>query len=712
MREPFDAWPPRVTGTLQEWREDNPTAVICNLSYTWDRDPDEYKYLKGVTHLNIAGTGANNAALAIIAGTIKVLDMTDCSAITSLESLKGIEELNMSMCETIPPANFTPLAGIKVLTIDGCARVDDSVMQMIKGVEWLSMEYVTKVTDAGFAVLMNRRGSVLLKDSLKFIDIRNCTQVTHMTFRHFQGIEGLNANGLKIRLDLAIPNLRGIKVLRIRNCKGTFDFRDLNGIKELSAGYTDIVNNDLVQLKGIKNLSIDGCNITYDTFQWLKGIKVLSIRNIPNMAPVEPAGAAFTPAAKAFSNLVGIETLYMSNNQTAITAEAFKHIESLQALDMRACTSIPNEAVACLKNIKKLDISECPQLKDAAIENLVGIEALVMECTVGITDKAFVKIKDTLKVLSIGEKDPDDPSACVNPPTLCGPNLFELNTRIRIDGYDSLCKLPVGLPTLMYDSVDKMAEFEKIDPPKPPNEKIVTDLMGDISPETFLFSSHGASLLLEFEGKFGGVTRNSIIERMEDESYYECPDSAPGAPSMSTLHAERVARENPTGARYIQIHTTTRSFHVEYGAVDNVLSNTYPFHQITDLETTRKLAGPDHICKSVPIYSLSPFVFNEEDEEEPVLTTIGIVCGEIRKDMQYNPTQTIGELRSVIQTSHGVECGKQRLFYNGKEFTDDAKTLEELGVKPGTVIQVVKKGGRKTLRRKKRKPRASSRRVF
>jgi hypothetical protein len=312
---------------------------------------------------------------------------------------------------------------------------------------------------------------------------------------------------------------------------------------------------------------------------------------------------------------------------------------------------------------------------------------------------------------------------------MCGPNLKRIrdsgatieddmcpeSQRVLPPGRTALSGKPEvrGIPTVRMNSFDTETSdgFTRVPIP----DTISDTVHGDVDLVKFMILNTGAGIVLKIKDKFVGISRTYLSDEMESgaSTYYECVEE------FTSTFEYRDIYNIP----YFALKTPLGSLYVKYMRIFDIMRQTHSFWEIN--ETDEVLAftasrsgvlegGPivsaDH-CQagtSKKVYDVIPFMFEVEEDEEEVPTTLGLKFGETRVEVDYSPTQTLGELRATIQTKFDIEPAGQRLIYNGRELTDDAKTLNELNVQAGFTVAVMKRGGRRTFRNvrksRKRKP--------
>ena len=525
---------------------------------------------------------------------------------------------------------------------------------------------------------------IKLLAGIQKLSIRGCSQLGDDAIQHLKGIKILDMVNLDKITDAAFPSLVGIKSLRMSKCSLVTD----EAIKHLA---------------GIEVLVLRICeNITGSTFRYIESVQKLDCAWCPKITD------------EAFIELENLKDLTISGCKK-ITDEAFSNFEGLKELSIASCNQrgITDAAFQNLVNIRVLNVGGCDQetLTDSAFGGLDKLTDLFIDDCPQFTDEALKPIKQ-LKFLSISGCDA----------SICGPNLQRLKdagTHVEDDG---LCEphrvLPPGRNTL-DDAVqvqklqtvkvssfheDSIAQFLRV-----PVPSVISDIVhGDTDFQTFVIRNFGGGLVLKIKDKYVGISRVYLSDEMKagSSTFYECIQEFTSAFEFRDIY------DTP----YFAIKTPYGSLYVLYEQVIGMLEYDHSFwevietDQVLEFTASRRgvLAGgpiesADH-CQTgttKKVYDIEPFVFEVEEEEEEVPTTLGLKFGETRVEVDYSPTQTLGELRGIIQTKFDLSPDKQRLLYNGRELADDTKMLKDLNVQAGFTVAVMKRGGRKTFRRRR-----------
>ena len=528
---------------------------------------------------------------------------------------------------------------------------------------------------------------IKLLAGIQNLRIVGCTQLGDDAIHHLKGIKNLDMTGLDKITDAAFPSLVGIKTLRMSNCN-------------------QLTDESIKSLGGIEVLILRVCpKITGATFNHITGVRQLDCSYCPDITD------------SAIHELKGVKflTTIACNN---LTDDAFKYTEDVTSLDISQCyqPSITDNALSRLVNVQTLILRECNQatLTDNALSGLTNLRRLFITSCTQFTDAIFSPLTE-LTILDI--------SYCS--PGICGPNLQRLRASgTTVDDDDGVCGVVVpgslsgreqvqGLHLIKVSSFDEdsITEF-----PRVPVPSVISDIVhGDTDFQTFVIRNFGSGIVLKIKDKYVGISRAYLSGEMEEGSstFYECTEEFESTFEYSDI------KETP----FFAIKTPYGSLYVPYGQVLSMLEYGHSFWEVIEtdqvLEFTASRSGVlaggpvasvDH-CQAgttKKVYDAEPFMFEVEEDEEDVPTTLGLKFGETRVEVGYSPTQTLGELRGIIQTKFDLAPDKQRLLYNGRELADDVKTLKELNVQAGFTIAVMKRGGRRTFRNtrksRKRKP--------
>ena len=526
--------------------------------------------------------------------------------------------------------------------------------------------------------------------------IRWCRQLDDEAIHHLKGISILDMSGLNKITDAVFPSLVGIKSLRMIGC-------------------ILVTDEAIKHLEGIEILSVRNCiKLTGSTFRYIESVRQLDCAGCPEITD------------EAFFGLENLEDLTVDACKK-LTNEAFSGHESLDSLSISECNQpeITDDAFASLVNLTVLVMNDCSQqtLTDRAFEGLEKLKELYIDNCTQFTDNALEPIQN-LVYLSM--------NGCSS--LMCGPNrkrLKDSGTRVDDDG---TCDPPPparilpdgrtalvnagqvqGVRVILMKSYGDSA-LETF--PKFPVPDVISDTVhGDVDFQKFMILNTGTGIILKINDKFVGISRKYLSQEMEsgESTYYECVEEFTRSFEFSDIY------DTP----YFAIKTPLGSLYTTYAMVLGMMESTHSFWEFEETPTVLAFTasrsgvlagGPivsaDH-CQagtSKKTYNLFPFMFEVEEDEEEVPTTLGLKFGETRVEVDYSPTQTLGELRATIQTKFDIEPAGQRLLYNGRELSDDAKTLKDLNVQAGFTVAVMKRGGRRTFRnvRRSRKRRPSN----
>ena len=378
------AFGPRIEGSLQEWRQQNPDATVANIQGRRDLTDADFVHLKGIHTLNMGGcsqAGITDGAFVHLKG-IHTLVISNCTqaGITdgAFVHLKGIQELYMAGCTQvgITDGAFVHLKGIHTLNMSRCtqAGITDGAFAHLEGIHTLIM---IQCRQAGIT------GKTLhqLGDNLEELVIHSCNDQTINNANQVYGVTERD----EVVKKFEPPSIEG----SLQEWRQQNPYATVANIEDRK----DLIDADFIYLRGIKWLNMSKCNqddITDAAFSSLKGIHKL------NMAECKQPGIS----NEAFVNLKGIHTLNMMGcSQAGITNQAFVHLKGIHTLKMSRCSqrSITDAAFVHLKGIHTLNMAECNRrgITDAAFVHLKGIHTLnMMGCwQAGITDRAFVHLK-------------------------------------------------------------------------------------------------------------------------------------------------------------------------------------------------------------------------------------------------------------------------------------------------------------------------------
>jgi len=686
--EQFD-WPEadEIT-TFAAWRSENPSADTINLSFSQITD-DFLGTITGIKHI----------------------DLRRCYHITDagIAKLKDIETLDISLNDLTDEIALS-LKGIKSLSIEGCPQLTDRVLDHIDGVEYLNITENKNITDAGF---------VHLKDT-RILLMRNCVQIT----------------------DAGLANLNSIKKLRINSCinitnAGLLSLVGLEHLEMKLCRQPTLTNEVFAALKNLKRLDISHCpQLTDDLFQYVPALEFLAIErceitgsgftNLTNLKELQAFVSNLSDAGLA--SLRGLKTLNIS--QTKLTDAGFVNLQGIEELYMEECTLITDAGFASLDGIKHLDMTRCDQLAltDAAFVHLAGIKILEMRGCVQITDAALANLTG-IAVLNVQECSPNLFGPNMDALKAAGTNVTgepeqpqvqeddaeEVSTdpgfafHLQLGTLSGRSDLDIPIPDVKTYTDEFLAQqgVEKLSLP----DEIADLVHGSISFMKFVVLNSGSGVVVKVNDSYSGIPRGYLAKELEsgDSTYYECSKKFTQTFDYSDI------LKNP----YFALKTPSGSLYISMEDAILMLKHTHSFWELVDSgytigfsasRTAVIYGGPimsaDH-CQagtSKKVYQLIPIVFETEDEEDEVPTTIGLKFGEERIEIPFSATQTIDEVKSAITAKWPeLTTDKQRLIYNGKPL--ETGTLGDANVQPGFTIQIIKRGGRKTYRRIRKRTR-------
>jgi hypothetical protein len=158
-----------IRGSTAAWRACFPHARVANVqqvagpSRAGRRAPltdADLAHLEGVRELNMAGcAGVTGGGLARLAGSLRVLDASQCTGLTdaAFAHLGGLEALDMSGCDqpAVTDAAIAHLRGIQRLSLARCAQrtITGAALAHLRGVRVLNLSLCPQFGDAHLAHL-------------------------------------------------------------------------------------------------------------------------------------------------------------------------------------------------------------------------------------------------------------------------------------------------------------------------------------------------------------------------------------------------------------------------------------------------------------------------------------------------------------------------------------------------------------------------------
>jgi hypothetical protein len=532
---------------------------------------------------------------------------------------------------------------------------------------------------------------IKLLAGIQKLSIRGCAQLGNDAIQHLTGIKILDMVQVQKVTDAAFPSLAGVKSLQFTGCPLVTDeaITHLAGVEVLVMRVcTQITGSTFGVIKGVRELDCSGCYRVKDAaIQAVKGVKYLSVSECKKLTN------------EAFSGHEALESLSMASCvQLTITDEAFEGLDNLRSLDITGCyqETLSDEAFEGLDKLRSLSIDDCPQFTDEALKPINQLNYLgISGCDMAMCGPNLKRLKDAGTIV-------EDDGLC-DPPRVLPPG------RNVLGGPEEVQSIRVVNMTSYSDEA-----YDEI--PKFPVPDVISDTVyGDVDLQKFMILNTGTGIILKIDDKFVGISRKYLSNQMEsgESTYYECVEEFTRSFEFRDIY------DTP----YFAIKTPLGSLYTTYAMALGMIDNTHSFWELEETPTVLAFTasrsgvmagGPivsaDH-CQagtSKKVYTVYPIMFEVDEEKEDVPTTLGLKFGETRVEVDYSPTQTLGELRATIETKFDLAPDKQRLLYNGRELSDDAKTLKELNVQAGFTVAVMKRGGRRTFRNvrksRKRKP--------
>lgn len=676
--------------SFDAWRLANPSADTINLAYHQELDDAFLETITGIKHINLRDcSGITDAGISKLKG-IETLDIsrtavTDAIApflkgiksisiqannITdrALDEIDGVEYLDISSNANITDACFVHLKDIRILRIPGCINITDAGLANLNSIERLNISVCSKITNAGLVPLVG----------LVELVMRVCEQptITDEVFAAFKNLKSLDITGCK----------------QLTN--GMFQY--MPGVESLILGHVTISGVGLTNLVGLKRLEATFSYISDEAVASLRGLTYLDLSYAKQISDA------------ALANLQGIKELYIEGCKS-ITDVGFASLDGIKLLNMTYCfqPTLTDAAFVHLAGIEKLVMVGCTQITDAALANLTGIKVLEVDgCSINLFGDNLQALR-TAGTMIYGEAEqPDLPDEPEEPGEVSTDPEFAQQLRLygTLSGREDL---DIPLPDVKSYTDEFLAGFGVAKVPLP-NE--IGDLIhGKISFMQFVVLNSGSGVVVKINDSYNGISRGYISKEVEsgNSTYYECSKKFTRYFDYSDI------MKTP----YFALKTPSGSLYIEMKDALIMLKQTHSFWELTDTEYTIAFSasrsaviagGPlmsaDH-CQggtAKKIYQLVPIVFEMEEEEEAVPTTVGLKFGEERIEIPFVPTQTIDEVKAAITAKWPeLTTDKQRLIYNGKPL--ETGTLGDAKVQPGFTIQIIKRGGRKTYRVKKNK---------
>lgn len=686
--------------TFDFWRSNNPSADTITLSFS-QIDDDFLGTISGIKHINLRRcvniTHVGIAKLKDIEtlDLSKNYDLTDEIAI----SLKGIKSVNLSYCNKLTDRALDHIDDADYLDLSNMYNITDAAFVHLKNTTTLLIRGCDQITDAGLANL----------NSIKKLRITQCTKITNAGLLSLVGLETLQ---MRLCHQPTLTNevfaaLKNLKSIDISHCPQFTDdlFQYIPTLEELAIEGSKITGSGFTNLTNLKELESSGSKLSDEGLASLRGLQNLDIRE----SKLTDAG---------FVNLQGIQKLYMEGC-TLITDAGFASLDGIQYLDMSRCDqrALTDAAFVHLAGIKYLIMDRCVQITDAALANLTGIIGLSVD---GCSDNLF---GDNLRALQLAganvdgqpeqeeeEGDmgvPEEDSSPQGPPEISTDSGFQ--SRLQLGTLHSRSQLDIIIPDVKTYTDEFLAKPEVAKHALPDT---ISDLVhGDVSFTKFMVLNYGGGLALKVNDSYAGISRSYLTKELKsgDSTYYECKQKFTG-----TFEYSDILR-----TPYFALKTTNGSFYITMSEAILIQQHAHSFWELVETGNTLTFTasrigviagGPiesaDH-CQggtSKMLYQLVPMVFTMEDDEEDVPTTVGLKFGEERIEIPFVPTQTIDEVKAAITAKWPeLTTEKQRLIYNGKPL--ESGTLGDAKVQPGFTIQIIKRGGRKTYRAKKKQTR-------
>jgi hypothetical protein len=657
-----------------------------------------------------------------------------------LGTITGIKHINLRRCVNVTHVGIAKLKDIETLDIS-LNDLTDEIALSLKGIKSISLEYCSKLTDRAFDHI----------DDVEYLNASN-TNITDAALVHLKNTTTLLVRGCDGITDAGFANLNSIKKLRMTQCTkitnaGLLSLVGLETLQMRLCQQPTLTNEVFAALKNLKSLDISHCpQFTDDLFQYIPALELLAMErceitgsgftNLTNLKQLQAYESKLSDAGLA--SLRGLKTLNIS--QTKLTDAGFVNLQGIEELYMEECTLITDAGFASLVGIRELDMTKCDQraLTDAAFVHLAGIKALNMSGCVQITDAALANLTG-ITTLNVQGCSPNLFGQNMDALRLAGSNVFgdpegdeeedmgatddgsalpqeppEVSTdpgfrhRLQIGTLSARADLDIILPDIRSYTEELLAKPEIVRYAVP--DTIYDLVHGEISFTKFMVLNYGGGLILKIKDSYAGISRSYLTKELKsgESTYYECKQKFTGTFEYSDI------LKTP----YFALKTTNGTFYTTLLEAMLVQKHTHSFWELIEEHTlaftasrTAVIAGgplmsADH-CQagtSKIVYQIIPMVLTmEDDEEEEVPTTIGLKFGEERIEIPFVPTQTIDEVKAAIAAKWPeLTTEKQRLIYNGKPL--ESGTLGDAKVQPGFTIQIIKRGGRKTYRRlKKRK---------